>query len=303
MGKGDMVLSLVMGTLSILLTQLVLAIALAGIGLAARRAFGLRTIGLDDCFFGFWVGLGCVSFLMILWNFFFAVADLALVLILAGGMLGWLGIRPGLAAMLGRGAWHPTPVAGLLLLLAALWVANLSLGELSNYDSAIYHMQAVKWAEAYPAVPGVGNLNGRLAFNNSNLLFDALLSAGPWQGRSNHLANGLLVLMFLWQGIIAGARLRVGERRPALLFQFLLIAPAANLALDGGVSSFDTDIAPALVVMVLAARLFTLMTEPVEEASAPTPWSRSRACWQPRSLSRPISPSLPSPASCSGFPN
>jgi hypothetical protein len=261
-----MLLSLVLGTGSILVTQLLLAVALAGVGLAARRAFGLRTVRLDDCFLAFWVGLGCVTFLLILWNFFFAVSGLALVLLLAGGLLGWLGVRPGLAGMFGRDAWRPTPVSGLLLVLAALWVADLSLGPLSNWDSALYHMQVVKWAEAYPAVPGIGNLNGPLAFNNSFLLFDALLSAGPWQGRSNHLGNGLLVLMCLWQSIVAGSRLAAGERRPALLFQFLLIAPAANAALDGGVSSFATDIAPTLMVMVVAARLFALLTEPVEGA-------------------------------------
>ena len=56
-----MLLSLALGTLSILLTQLVLAVLVAGIGLTVRRAFGLRTIGLDDCFFAFWMGLACGS--------------------------------------------------------------------------------------------------------------------------------------------------------------------------------------------------------------------------------------------------
>lgn len=261
-----MLLSLLLGTGSILLTQLVIALALAGIGLALRRSFGLRAIGVDDCFLGFWVGLAGVTLFLIVWNFLFAVTGTALILVLAAGVLGWLYVRPDLAGMFGRDGWRPTGMTGLVLLLAAAWVANLSLGQLSNWDSALYHLQVVKWAEAYPAVPGIGNLDGPLAFNNAYLLFDAMLSAGPWQGRSNHLANGLLVLVFLWQGIVAGARLAAGDRRPSLLFQFLLLAPGATMALHGGVSNFITDVAPSLVVMVVTARLYTRLVEPADSA-------------------------------------
>jgi hypothetical protein len=46
-----------LGTLSILLTQLVLAGGLVGIGLVVHRGVGPRPITLDDGFRAFWVGL------------------------------------------------------------------------------------------------------------------------------------------------------------------------------------------------------------------------------------------------------
>jgi len=144
-----------------------------------------------------------------------------------------------------------------LLVVAGLWLANLSLGPLDNYDSALYHLQAVRWAEDFPAVPGIGNLDGPLAFNNSYSLFSAMLSVGPWQGRANHLANGLLVLVFLGQSIIAGARLLAGEREPGRLFDFLLLAAVASRALNGGVSNFGTDLGASLLLLVSASLLYT----------------------------------------------
>ena len=261
-----MLLSLALGTLSILLTQLVLAVALAGIGLTVRRAFGLRRIGLDDCFFGFWTGLAAVTLFLLLWNFLFPVTGAALLIVLAAGTLGWFGVRRALAGMFESDPWRPGRTTGLLLLRAGVWIAKLSLGQMSSWDSALYHLQVVKWAETYPAVPGIGNLDGPLAFNNSYLLFDAMLSAGPWQGRAYHLANGLPILVFLWQSILAGARLGAGDRRPDRLFQFLLLAPAASIALHGRTSSFITDLAPTLVVMVVAVRLYALLVAPGDRA-------------------------------------
>jgi len=34
-----------------------------------------------------------------------------------------------------------------------------------NYDSGLYHIQAIKWIEIYKVVPGLGNLHDRFAFN------------------------------------------------------------------------------------------------------------------------------------------
>jgi hypothetical protein len=76
---------------------------------------------------------------------------------------------------------------------AVLW-SNLATDEIRISDTGLYHMQAVRWNSAYPLVTGLGNLHGRLAFNNSSLLYAALLDIGPWSHRGHHVANGLLTL-------------------------------------------------------------------------------------------------------------
>ena len=257
-------IQLCLGTLSILVTQLVVAAALVGVGLGVRRGFGLRRLGLDDGFLAFWTGLGAVILFLMLWNFFLPISGVVLPLVLLAGAAGLAGNRSGLAGVLREEGWRPSRGVWLLLGLVALWIANLSLGPLDNWDSALYHIQAVKWAESYPVVPGLANLDGPIAFNNSTWLFDALLSSGPWRDRSNHLANGLLILVFLLQAIVAGARLSTGRLQPVRVFQLLLFTPAASLAFHGRISSFVTDIGPALVVMIATGLLFAQLSSPPE---------------------------------------
>jgi len=256
-----MLLHLLLGTLSILLTQAILASVIAGLGLAVRRAFGLRGLALDDCFLAFWIGLAVVTLFLLGWNLFLPITGWASVFVLIAGALGLWAVRRDLAAGLARRDWRPSPLCLALLMLAALWLANLSMGALANRDSGLYHMQVVRWAERYPAVPGIGNLDGPLAFNNSSLLFDALLSAGPWEGRANHLANGLLVLVWLAQAIVAGARLAAGDRRSRRLFEFLLLGAIVSLALHGRASSFVTDLPTSLVVLAATAAIHALLSD------------------------------------------
>jgi hypothetical protein len=46
----------------------------------------------------------------------------------------------------------------------------------NNYDSALYHLQAIKWIEKFPALPGLANLHGRLGFDSNVFSLFALAS-------------------------------------------------------------------------------------------------------------------------------
>ncbi len=52
----------------------------------------------------------------------------------------------------------------------------LALSQPGNYDTSLYHLQTIKWIEAYPVVPGLANLHGRLGFNNNCFTLSALTS-------------------------------------------------------------------------------------------------------------------------------
>ena len=220
--------------------------------------FGLRALRLDDFFLSFWLGLASVTLFLLLWNFLFPVNALAMTLVLSVGLLAFLSNRHEVGRILEGEDWRPGLLTWLLLAMLGLWLANLAIAPLSNADSALYHLQAVRWAERFPAIPGIGNLDGPLAFNNAYLLFDAMLGTGFWEGRANHIANGLLVLVFLAQCVIAGARIAGGTRDPRRVFEFLLLAAGVHLALNGNVSSFTTDLAPSLVLLVVAVQLYTM---------------------------------------------
>lgn len=67
----------------------------------------------------------------------------------------------------------------LLLLCSFLFIPVIFLLSLSapkNFDTGLYHIQAIKWIIEYPAVPGLANLHGRLGFNPNIFTLHALTS-------------------------------------------------------------------------------------------------------------------------------
>ena len=64
-------LRIVPGTLSILMTWLLILGVFAGIGLLLRRAFGLTTLTVATVLEQFWVGFGATILFLIIWNFWF----------------------------------------------------------------------------------------------------------------------------------------------------------------------------------------------------------------------------------------
>ncbi|MEM7577604.1 MAG: hypothetical protein AAF328_09020, partial [Planctomycetota bacterium] len=139
-------------------------------------------------------GLGLVALvaLVMAWHLVLPMNILAvgLVLIVAGlcGVVAMPELRSSVAAVMKAG----TPVWFAWALLG-VWLSNrASAGaELSVTGLAWYPI--VGWADAYPAVPGVGNVNPVYGWNAGGLLVSALLSEGPWVGRVGQVANGWLL--------------------------------------------------------------------------------------------------------------
>jgi hypothetical protein len=80
----------------------------------------------------------------------------------------------------------------LLLLFALLWLSNRALQAPLLDDSGIYHFSSIRWANELPLPPGLGNLHGHLAFNQSYFLFVAFLNNFPRVSFGHNLANSLL---------------------------------------------------------------------------------------------------------------
>lgn len=84
-----------------------------------------------------------------------------------------------------------------ILTLSAIVLAY-SVQQPEVYDSALYHAQAIEWASKYPAVPGLGNLHGRLAFNAHFFLISALFNGAALPLAFNiviYPLNGLILAL------------------------------------------------------------------------------------------------------------
>jgi hypothetical protein len=233
------------GMATVLVMHAAVATALLGLGLVLRRFFGSRgPITLEDGFQGFWVGFALVLGLLMAWNFVFPVGPAALAVVLS---LGWLSLWAA-RDLLPRGSTLPRWVwlaAGLFW----LWVANLALAPVTQWDTTLYHMQGVRWARTYPVVPGLANLFGPLGFNNGTFLYDALVDAVPAFGRGWHFATSLLIAAFGAQVITAAVRFP-RTRSPHNAFALPLLLLAAALAVSDFVSSYVTHVPAGILIIV-----------------------------------------------------
>jgi hypothetical protein len=145
-------------------------------------------------------------------------------------------------------AWIPLIVLGVALLLLLENATHAPV----NPDTNIYHAQAIHWIENFPAVPGLGNLHGRLAFNSAWFISNAIFSLsflGP--GLSFHLTSSVLflaVMFYFWGGFGQLAR---REYTTAALLKVLFF-PIAFSLLGAELSSPGTDLPVSLLLWLMA---------------------------------------------------
>jgi len=208
-------------------------------------------------------GLVVLTVLVEFISLFFQIGWLAHVLILAGAFGLLLTRRVELPKINRPATWLPL----ILLFLALSVILENATHPPNNPDTNIYHAQAIRWIESYPAVPGLGNLHGRLAFNSAWLVTNALFSFSFLGLRSFHLMGSLLFLiasLVFWQGFVdlAGGRFKVS----AVLRAFFL--PVAFIFLGAEISSPGTDL-PANLIIWLAAVLWAERVETEQPYQTP----------------------------------
>jgi hypothetical protein len=82
-----------------------------------------------------------------------------------------------------------------VILVVSCWIASRSMLHPKNWDSGLYHFNKIRWINSYPVVPGLGNLHGRLAFNQSFFAYVAALNFYPFFGHGYAIANSFLLLL------------------------------------------------------------------------------------------------------------
>ena len=193
------------GMLSILLTWTLLLMACCGIGFSIQRLLGLPDLNAELVLLGFWLGwstlIGALHILHLAMPVNLTIALSLLLLGMAGLVWNFSRIRRFLRTRF-RSTWSICAVMCIFF----IWLANRAMGPIHAYDAGLYHISSVRWISSYPITPGLGNLHGRLAFNSSYFLFQALLDVGPWNHMSHHLAGGLLI-------VVACLQVGLGVRR------------------------------------------------------------------------------------------
>jgi len=96
----------------------------------------------------------------------------------------------------GRRRAGSTPIARRLLIgalvIATGYLAWAALGPVTNYDTGLYHLGAIRYAAEYPTISGLANLYFPFGYGNAQFPLAAFLGNGPWAGEGYRLLNGLL---------------------------------------------------------------------------------------------------------------
>jgi hypothetical protein len=118
-----------------------------------------------------------------------------------------------------------------------------------NYDTALYHWQAMKWTESYPVVPGLANIHDRFGFNSNSLLLYSVFSFRGVLGFSTIGLNSLLLLVFfVW------LVLKIRESKLIPQLALILFFSVFLRYYDVNISSPNTDLIPNIFISYLLLR-------------------------------------------------
>ena len=143
-------------------------------------------------------------------------------------------------------------VWAVLIIACLIFISILDLASRTpnNPDTAIYHAQAIHWIESYRAVPGLGNLTSRLAYNSNWLVLNALFSYAWVNPQSYHAMPGLLSLVCLFYFLSGLYQILTKKGSPSAWVKTILI-PIFFIIVPSEVSSPGTDLPAVLFAWVL----------------------------------------------------
>ncbi len=151
-----------------------------------------------------------------------------------------------------------------IALITTLVLSTLKPG---NSDTGLYHAQAIRWIETFPAVPGLGNLHSRLAYNSNWFPLQAGFSFAFLDLRSFHLMGAVLTglcLVFFTGGLQGLLR---GDNRFSHWMR-LAFLPLTFYVLASEISSTGTDLPVTLLTWVILC----MWVETLEKPSANLDW-------------------------------
>jgi hypothetical protein len=242
---------LILSSLDILFTWGVIAIVFMGIGSIVLALYNKENSLLDS----FWMGLAVSVAVLEIWNLIFAVTFSITLFLFCVGMLGLVLYRSSLRNSLST-LWKGSRWLLLIGIAFAFLLALRSCGPCQYYDTGLYGANSVRWIQAYPVIPGLANLHGRLGFNSSVFLCIGALGQGVWKELGFHLFTGFMVTA-MWATLLPACA-RVFRRvviSPADWFYTVLAIPAFFWTMRSRIVGTQSD-EPATVVCLIATGIF-----------------------------------------------
>jgi hypothetical protein len=240
---------------AILLTWAVCAVVLIGLGALALRPLAGNLPQKHFLSDEFWMGLTIAVAVLEIWSLFLRVSLATPILL---GILGLTGLAWNGADILRRARKAASGRATMIAVFAAIviYIALRAAGPCNHFDTGLYGEPAIRWIEAYPAVPGLANVHGRLGFDSAVFLCVAAMGQGFWRGLGFHLFTGF-VLAAMWTAVLPAwprlLRLAPGDLGNAAdWFHAILVIPAAMWSTRAQIVGTASD-EPANVVCLLAA--------------------------------------------------
>lgn len=118
------------------------------------------------------------------------------------------------------------------------------------YDALFYHHQAIRWNEEYAAVPGLGNLEDRFAFNSNYMLLSAIFTFRFIFGQAIYSFQNFFILLFAWWLFYELFKSKYEVKRVICLFSFALFYAISVKFMQ----NTSTDLLPNLILFYLIAK-------------------------------------------------
>jgi len=150
----------------------------------------------------------------------------------------------------------PLQLKNRVIFIGLLFLANLSLAPIANYDSGLYHLGLVRYLAHDPIIPGLGNLHSRFGLSSSTYSISAFFEGGLWGSDGYRLGNGFVLLFLVFECSKRFHRFKTHEIIPGDILIILSTPLILMLAIRDPweyISSPGPDLSSAIVLIVAFA--------------------------------------------------
>jgi len=216
-----------------------------------------------------WIGITTIILALVITNFFVplrssaAITVMAIITAVAIAAAITLQIRSGRST--NTESTSRTSVIALwaiplvvALIFALLAIAHYTFVAVNQWDTGLYHLNAIQYAADYRVIPGLANLHDRLGTTNSHHLLTAFVSNSGWGIDAFRLSVGFFAFLFSFEAVLR-LLVRRAPHRSMPSDSGLLVMLLASLGIwafllsnpDEVITSASPD-AVALLVMIAA---------------------------------------------------